>query len=143
MTATTGTARVRVGRVLLALVPLGFLAVFFVWPVGAVLVRGMWRHGSLDLGAFTDTLRDPGVLHVLRFTVWQATLSTLLTLAVGLPLEGDLLREVMTQPIRIRPLLAMPVLAVLVTMLYWLWRVRVRHVVGGLVPRPAVMAERA
>ena len=35
--------------------------------------------------------------------------------------------------IRIMPLLALPVLAVLMTMLYWLWRVRVRRSFRGLV----------
>jgi uncharacterized membrane protein len=35
--------------------------------------------------------------------------------------------EVIPEPIRIRPLLALPVLAVLVTMFYWLWRVRRRE----------------
>ena len=33
--------------------------------------------------------------------------------------------RVFPKPVRIFPLLALPVLAVLVTMLYWLWRVRV------------------
>ena len=32
--------------------------------------------------------------------------------------------EVFPEPIRIRPLLALPVLAVLVTMFFWLWRLR-------------------
>ena len=41
--------------------------------------------------------------------------------------------DVFPKAIRIRPLLAMPVLAVLVTMIYWLWRVRVRRSVRGLV----------
>ena len=41
--------------------------------------------------------------------------------------------EVIPKPIRIMPLLALPVLAVLVTMFYWLWRVRVRRSLRGLV----------
>jgi thiamine transport system permease protein len=82
----------RTARALLALVPLAFFAVFFLWPVGAILARGLWRHGAVDLGAFPDTLGEPGLAHVLRFTVWQATLSTLLTLAVGLPLTAAISR---------------------------------------------------
>jgi hypothetical protein len=35
--------------------------------------------------------------------------------------------KVFPKPVRIMPLLALPVLAVLVTMLYWLWRVRARR----------------
>ena len=41
--------------------------------------------------------------------------------------------DVFPKPIRIPGVLALPVLAVLVTMLYWLWRVRVRRSLRGLV----------
>lgn len=41
--------------------------------------------------------------------------------------------EVIPKPIRIPALLALPVLAVLVTMLYWLWRVRIRRSLRGLI----------
>jgi uncharacterized membrane protein len=41
--------------------------------------------------------------------------------------------KVIPKPIRIVPLLAMPILVVLVMMLYWLWRVRVRRSLRGLV----------
>jgi hypothetical protein len=41
--------------------------------------------------------------------------------------------KVIPRPIRIPALLALPVLAVLVTMLYWLWRVRVRRTFRGIV----------
>jgi hypothetical protein len=40
--------------------------------------------------------------------------------------------KVFPKPIRIIPLLALPLLAVLVTMLYWLWRVRVRRSLRGI-----------
>jgi hypothetical protein len=35
-------------------------------------------------------------------------------------------------PVRIAPLLATPVLLVIVTMFYWLWRVRIRQSLRGL-----------
>ena len=41
--------------------------------------------------------------------------------------------DVIPKPYRIRPLLALPVLAVLVTMLVWVWRVRVRQSLRGIV----------
>jgi uncharacterized membrane protein len=41
--------------------------------------------------------------------------------------------KVFPEPIRILPLLALPVLVVLVTMFYWLWRVRIRHSLRGIV----------
>jgi thiamine transport system permease protein len=63
----------------LAAAPLGFLAVFFAWPLAAILRRG------LSAGGVIDALRDPGIRRVAWFTVWQATLSTLLTVVVALP----------------------------------------------------------
>jgi hypothetical protein len=41
--------------------------------------------------------------------------------------------QVFPEPIRIRPLLALPVVAVLGTLLYWMWRVRLRQSLRGLV----------
>jgi len=41
--------------------------------------------------------------------------------------------KVFPKPIRILPLLALPVLAVLVTMLYWLWRIRIKRSFRGIV----------
>jgi hypothetical protein len=40
--------------------------------------------------------------------------------------------HVFPKPIRIPGLLALPVLAVLVTMLYWLWRIRIRRSLHGI-----------
>ena len=40
--------------------------------------------------------------------------------------------KVIPEPIRIIPLLSVPVLAVLVTMLYWLWRVRIKRSLRGM-----------
>jgi hypothetical protein len=45
------------------------------------------------------------------------------------------------EPLRIYPLLALPVLTVLVTMLYWLWRVRIRRTVRGIAGKRGVAAE--
>lgn len=39
--------------------------------------------------------------------------------------------KVIPEPVRILPLLALPVLAVVVTMVYWLWRVRIRRTFGA------------
>jgi uncharacterized membrane protein len=41
--------------------------------------------------------------------------------------------QVFPKPIRIPGLLALPVLAVLVTMVYWLWRIRIRRSFRGIV----------
>ena len=41
--------------------------------------------------------------------------------------------KVIPKPVRIPALLALPVLAVLLTMLYWLWRVRIRRSLRGII----------
>ncbi len=66
-------------------VPLAFLAVFFVYPVVTIIGRGLWPDGTIDLGPIADVVTDPSLRQVAWFTVWQATLSTVLTLAVGIP----------------------------------------------------------
>jgi thiamine transport system permease protein len=75
----------RRGGAWLALVPLAFLGVFFVYPVVAIIGRGLFVDGSLDLTPLSDVVTDPAVRHVMWFTVWQATVSTALTLLVALP----------------------------------------------------------
>jgi thiamine transport system permease protein len=69
----------RAGRVARVGVPLAFLAIFFAWPLVAILTRA-W-----EPGAITDVLGDPALRHVMWFTFWQAVVSTVLTLAAGLP----------------------------------------------------------
>ena len=69
----------RAWRVVRAVIPLGFLGVFFAWPVGAIIGR------SVSAGALHNVLTDSGLRHVAWFTLWQALVATALTLAVGLP----------------------------------------------------------
>ncbi len=70
---------VSLGWVALALPPAAFLAVFFVWPVGAIVAQG------LDGAAVAEVVTDPGLRGVAWFTLWQAALSTALTLVLALP----------------------------------------------------------
>jgi thiamine transport system permease protein len=69
----------------LAALPLAFLGVFFVWPVASILVRGLAPNGALDLAVPLQVLARPATRDVAWFTLWQAVVSTLLTLAIGLP----------------------------------------------------------
>ena len=69
-------------RVLSYGVPLAFLALFFAFPLVAIVERGL-RGGSLS--SPVDVLADPLTRDVVWFTVWQATVSTALTIAVALP----------------------------------------------------------
>lgn len=65
--------------------PFAFLGLFFAYPVVAIMGRGLVPRGSIDLRPLRDLVADPGMRRVAWFTVWQATASTVLTLAVGLP----------------------------------------------------------
>ena len=71
-------------------VPVAFLAVFFAWPLAAILQRSLVVDGRLDLPF--DVLTDSTTREVAWFTLWQATVSTALTLVAGLPLAWALSR---------------------------------------------------
>jgi thiamine transport system permease protein len=75
----------RVGRVAIVAIPVAFLAVFFAWPVIAILERGLAPDGALNLDPLGAVLTDPALRHVFWFTVWQALLSTVLTVLLALP----------------------------------------------------------
>ncbi|WP_432094342.1 ABC transporter permease [Streptomyces sp. bgisy100] len=66
-------------------VPLAFFALFFAYPVVAIVGRGLREGGQWRTGRIGEVLTDPDVLDVLWFTGWQAAASTALTLAVALP----------------------------------------------------------
>lgn len=68
--------------------PVAFFAVFFAYPVAAIVARGLKDSragGSWQLGRLGDVLADPDIQHVLWFTTWQALASTGLTLLIALP----------------------------------------------------------
>ncbi|HEX9597522.1 MAG TPA: hypothetical protein VF982_11630, partial [Anaerolineales bacterium] len=69
---------------LLWLLPLAFLAVFYFYPLTSILDLSFAR-GEGWLQPFVTVFANAGLRGVLGFTFWQAALSTLLTLAVGLP----------------------------------------------------------
>jgi thiamine transport system permease protein len=66
-------------------VPLLFLGVFFAYPLVTILGRGLWPGGHVDLSPLGDVLGDGGLRGVVWFTLWQAAVSTLLTLVAALP----------------------------------------------------------
>jgi thiamine transport system permease protein len=65
---------------LLGVLAVLFLAVFYLWPLLAILQRSF-----ADGGGLQRILRDPYYWSRLGFTTWQALLSTLLTLLLGVP----------------------------------------------------------
>ncbi len=66
-------------------VPVAFFALFFAYPVAAIVGRGLKTDGAWQFGRFGEVLADPGIQHVLWFTTWQALASTALTLLIALP----------------------------------------------------------
>ncbi|MFK4545771.1 thiamine transport system permease protein [Streptomyces tendae] len=81
----TGTVRGSAARLGLMAVPVAFFAVFFAYPVAAIVARGLEVDGVWRLGRIGDVLAQSDVRHVLWFTTWQALASTALTLLVALP----------------------------------------------------------
>src|SRR5690242_12405551 len=65
--------------------PVAFFAVFFAWPVAAIVARGLRTDGRWHLGRIVDVVTQSDIRHVLWFTTWQALASTALTLLIALP----------------------------------------------------------
>ena len=70
-------------RTILFLIPLIFLSAFYFYPLARILQTSFAQEQDGHIGAF---LTSPYIWQVLWFTTWQAAVSTLLTLAIGLPL---------------------------------------------------------
>lgn len=75
----------RILFVLLLLVPLAFLALFYFYPLGAILGYSLFGSGALDLSGFRELVSDSYYPGVLWFTTWQAAVSTILTILAALP----------------------------------------------------------
>ncbi|MGV9628286.1 ABC transporter permease [Streptomyces sp. NPDC003487] len=65
--------------------PVAFFAVFFAYPVAAIVARGLKVDGAWQFGRLTDVLGQSDIRHVLWFTTWQALVSAGLTLLLALP----------------------------------------------------------
>lgn len=70
---------------LLWLAPLAFLALFYFFPLGSILQVSFARSESGLIAPIQQALASPALMEILWFTFWQASLSTFLTLAIGLP----------------------------------------------------------
>ena len=65
-------------RKLLWAIPLAFIAVLFYWPIAKITSLGF-------SGDWVATLSEPKTLEVIWFTLWQAAVSTLVTLVIAIP----------------------------------------------------------
>ncbi len=67
------------------LLPVIFFAVFYFYPLGNIFALSFSRSEGGILAPFLEAIQSKSIQKVLGFTVWQALLSTVLTLAIGLP----------------------------------------------------------
>ncbi len=68
-----------------AALPVAFLAVFFVWPVSALVARGFIDEHGFTWEAVLGVLQAPRTARVVTQTLLQALLGAFLSLLVGLP----------------------------------------------------------
>lgn len=71
--------------ILIAGVPLCFLGVFYFYPLIKIFALSLIPDGIPDLSVLKKLLSSAYYLRTLWFTVWQAALSTVLTLVIALP----------------------------------------------------------
>lgn len=91
-------------RALLVALPLGFLAVFFVWPVAALIWRGLGDEPT----AVIDLWRSGRNLRILWFTLWQAVVSTVATFVLAWPLTMVMARWQFAGKRVVRALITVP-----------------------------------
>lgn len=65
--------------------PLTFLVIFYFYPLGRILLISLARSEGSLASPFFKAISSPTVRNVLWFTIWQATVSMILTLLIGLP----------------------------------------------------------
>nr|WP_300147971.1 iron ABC transporter permease [Propionicimonas sp.] len=68
-----------------AVLPVAFLAVFFAWPVAALVARGFVVDGSLSLAGVQEVLAAPRTWRILGQTFSQAVLGTAFAVLLGVP----------------------------------------------------------
>lgn len=76
---------IRIPLWLLWIVPLAFLGLFYAYPLLSILQVSISRSEGSITTVIAQAIQSPAVHRVVTFTFWQATLSTLFTLVVGLP----------------------------------------------------------
>ncbi len=98
----------RATTVALALPPLLFLALFFAWPVLAILATGLAPEGRLAVEAIAQALGRPWLLETIAFTIALAMAITAASFAVGLPAAWLLARLTFPGRDALRVLVAVP-----------------------------------
>jgi len=69
----------------LAYLPLAYLLLFYFYPLASILALSLAPQGWPDLTSLARLVGSSYYLDIFWFTTWQAALSTLLTVALGMP----------------------------------------------------------
>ena len=88
-------------RLALWIGPLLFVGVLFFWPVSKIMALGL-------AGTWVETLTEPSTLSAIWFTIWQAALSTVICLAIGIPGAYVLYRKSFRGQRFVRALITVP-----------------------------------
>jgi len=89
-------------------VPLAFVVVFFAWPVAAMVGRGLFVDGALDLSGFGDVLARPRTVRLIGLTIGQAALAAVICVVLGLPIAHVLYRLKFRGQRMLRALVVLP-----------------------------------
>ncbi len=104
--------RDRAGRIaattVAAILPLGFLAIFFALPVAGMLARGFAPGGVLDLGGFAEVLSRARTQRIIGFTLAISAAATVISVVVGVPVAHALYRLALPGRRTLRAIVAMP-----------------------------------
>jgi thiamine transport system permease protein len=68
-----------------AVVPLAFLLIFFVWPVTALLARGFFDASGFSLNGVSEVLAAPRTWRIVGQTLAQSVVATVVAVLLGLP----------------------------------------------------------
>ena len=70
---------------LAGLVPAGFFLLFYFYPLSGIFLKSFFPEGKMDLSFLDQVFFSRRMIKIIGFTVWQAGLSTVLTLVCALP----------------------------------------------------------
>ena len=68
------------------LIPVVFLSFFFIYPLASILVRSLEGNTDFVFVPFRTLFVDSYYLGRIWFTIWQATISTIMSVVVALPI---------------------------------------------------------
>lgn len=71
--------------VVAGVIPLFFLSLFYFYPLAGIFFKSFFSQGSFSLSSSGYVIQSKRMAGIVWFTLWQAGVSTLLTLVIGLP----------------------------------------------------------